>query len=78
MSDGLSQDDATGIAAWVRRLKGWGITIVIIEHLMRIITDLCDHVVVLNSGKLLAEGHPVEVLTRDSVREAYLGRSIKL
>ncbi len=75
---GLSHEDATEIAALVRRLKGWGITIVIIEHLMRIITDLCDRVVVLNSGKLLAEGHPAEVLTRDSVREAYLGRSFKL
>jgi branched-chain amino acid transport system ATP-binding protein len=75
---GLSHEDATEIAALVRRLKGWGTTIVIIEHLMRIITDLCDRVVVLNSGKLLAEGHPVEVLTRDEVREAYLGRNFKL
>lgn len=75
---GLSHEDATAIAALVRLMKGWGVTIVIIEHLMRIITDLCDHVVVLNSGKLLAEGQPVEVLTRDSVREAYLGRSFKL
>jgi branched-chain amino acid transport system ATP-binding protein len=45
---------------------------------MRVITDLCDRVVVLNSGKLLAEGHPIEVLARDSVREAYLGRNFKL
>jgi branched-chain amino acid transport system ATP-binding protein len=75
---GLSHEDATDIAALVRRLKGWGTTIVIIEHLMKIITDLCDRVVVLNGGKLLAAGDPVEVLTRDSVREAYLGRNFKL
>ena len=75
---GLSLEDATEIVALVRRLKVWGITIVVIEHLMRIITDLCDHIVVLNSGKLFAEGHPAEVLARDSVREAYLGRSFKL
>lgn len=75
---GLSHEDAAEIVALVRRLKAWGITIVIIEHLMKVITDLCDRVVVLNSGKLLAEGLPNEVLARDSVREAYLGRSFKL
>lgn len=75
---GLSHEDAKDIVALVRRLKDWGMTIVIIEHLMKVITDLCDRVVVLNSGKLLGEGLPTEVLARDEVREAYLGRSFKL
>ena len=75
---GLSHEDAAAIVTLVRRLKAWGITVVIIEHLMKVITDLCDRVVVLNSGKLLAEGIPNEVLARESVREAYLGRSFKL
>jgi branched-chain amino acid transport system ATP-binding protein len=75
---GLSHEDAAAIVTLVRRLKASGITVVIIEHLMKVITDLCDRVVVLNSGKLLAEGLPNEVLARESVREAYLGRSFKL
>ena len=75
---GLSHDEATDMAALIKKVNGWGVTIIIIEHLMKIITSLCDRVVVLNSGKLLAEGDPTEVLTRDSVREAYLGRNFKL
>lgn len=75
---GLSLDEAEEIAALIRRMNGWGITVVIIEHMMKIIARLCDHVVVLSSGRLLAEGGPTDVLARETVREAYLGRSFKL
>jgi branched-chain amino acid transport system ATP-binding protein len=75
---GLSLDEAGEIAALIRRMNGWGITVIIIEHMMKIIASLCDHVVVLSSGRLLAEGGPADVLAREAVREAYLGRSFKL
>ena len=75
---GLSLDEAEEIAALIRRMNGWGITVVIVEHMMKIIARLCDHVVVLNSGRLLAEGAPADVLAREAVREAYLGRSFRL
>jgi branched-chain amino acid transport system ATP-binding protein len=45
---------------------------------MRIIARLCGHALVLNQGKLLAEGHPQEVLTNPDVREAYLGKGFTL
>ena len=49
-------------------------SVVVVEHVMRIITSLCHRVVVLNQGRLLAEGAPADVLADEGVREAYLGR----
>jgi ABC-type branched-subunit amino acid transport system ATPase component len=48
-------------------------TIILVEHNMEIIRELCDHVIVMDSGKLLAEGTPEEVLSKREVIEAYLG-----
>lgn len=71
---GLSLEDCNGVIDLVRRIRDLGVTIVIIEHVMRIITTLCTDVVVLNEGRLLAQGTPREVLVRQDVREAYLGK----
>ena len=60
--------------ALVRQVHAGGITIVVIEHVMRIIASLCQHAIVLNNGKLLAEGTPDVVLRDEAVREAYLGK----
>jgi len=54
-------------------LQRQGKTIVIIEHNMSLIRRLCDHIIVLNHGKLLAEGKPEEVLHNKEVQESYLG-----
>jgi branched-chain amino acid transport system ATP-binding protein len=57
----------------IKELKAEGKAIVLVEHNMEIIRELCDHVVVLDAGELLAEGKPEDVLSRRSVIEAYLG-----
>jgi branched-chain amino acid transport system ATP-binding protein len=57
----------------VRELKEQGKTVVLIEHNMDIIRKLSDYVIVLDTGMLLAEGKPEEVLSRKDVIEAYLG-----
>lgn len=54
-------------------LQKQGKTIVIIEHNMGLIRRLCDYIIVLNHGKLLAEGKPEDVLQNKEVRESYLG-----
>lgn len=54
-------------------LQRQGKTIVIIEHNMSLIRRLCDHIIVLNHGKLLAEGKPEDVLQNKAVQESYLG-----
>lgn len=55
-------------------LKKQGKTIVVIEHNMGLIQRLCDHTIVLDYGKLLAQGKPEKVLTNPKVQEAYLGK----
>lgn len=57
----------------MRELREQGKTIVLIEHDMALIRELCDHVIVMDTGKLLAEGAPAEVLSNKEVIEAYLG-----
>jgi branched-chain amino acid transport system ATP-binding protein len=75
---GLSHTDALEVVEIIRRVHAAGVTIVIIEHLMRIIAGLCDSVVVLNSGSVLSSGAPRAVLAEPAVREAYLGKGFKL
>lgn len=57
----------------IEHLKQQGKTVVLVEHNIDIIRELCDHVIVLDNGKLLAEGTPDEVLAKKEVMDAYLG-----
>ncbi|MBI5733056.1 ABC transporter ATP-binding protein [Candidatus Jorgensenbacteria bacterium] len=57
----------------VKELKTRGKTVVLIEHNMDLIRELSDYVFVMDSGKLLADGKPNEVLNKREVIEAYLG-----
>lgn len=63
---------AEGIAL-VRRIRDLGISIVVVEHIMRVILDLSDHLTVLNFGRVIASGDPQACLREDEVVEAYLG-----
>ena len=54
------------------RDSGYGIFL--IEHDMRFVMGLCDHIAVLNFGRIIAEGAPDEIRTNPDVIEAYLGR----
>src|SRR3989344_2078906 len=57
----------------MQELKKEEKTVVLIEHNMNIIRELCDHILVMDSGKLLAGGKPKEVLEKKEVIKAYLG-----
>lgn len=57
----------------IRRIRGEGITIVMIEHVMEAIRALCDRVVVMNAGEKIAEGTSEAVLSDPEVMHAYLG-----
>ena len=51
----------------------FGTTVVLIEHDMGVVMDISDHVVVLDYGKMLADGSPQEVQSNQAVIDAYLG-----
>jgi ABC-type branched-subunit amino acid transport system ATPase component len=70
---GLFPEMVQAIARVVESLKEEGKTVVLIEHDMGVIRRLADHVIVMDEGKLLAEGAAAEVLARREVIEAYLG-----
>ncbi len=57
----------------IKDLKEKGKTVILVEHNIDIIRELCDHLIVLDSGKLLAEGVPSHVLSQREVMDAYLG-----
>lgn len=70
---GLFPEMVKLVSGIMRELRDAGKTIVLIEHDMALIRELCDHVIVMDAGKLLAEGVPSEVLSNKEVIEAYLG-----
>ncbi|MGG5822338.1 ABC transporter permease subunit [Falsiroseomonas sp. HW251] len=71
---GLGAAETDELIAVVRRLPAAGVTVVIIEHTMHAMVGLVDRFVVLDQGRLLAEGPPAQVTRQPEVIEAYLGR----
>ena len=67
---GIERQDATAL---IRQIHARGVTILMIEHVMEIVMNVSDKVVVLNGGKLLMEGTPKEVASNAEVISAYLG-----
>ncbi|WP_162941859.1 ABC transporter ATP-binding protein [Desertimonas flava] len=70
---GMTEADREEFVPRILALRDTGVTIVIVEHDMNVITKSCDVVTVLNFGRLLAEGPPAETLASDDVRTAYVG-----
>jgi branched-chain amino acid transport system permease protein len=70
---GLTPSEITSAIAMVRRIHGGDRTIVFVEHNMRAVIELTDRLIVLNQGRLIAEGEPREVMDNPAVVRAYLG-----
>ncbi|MCB1542227.1 MAG: ABC transporter ATP-binding protein [Rhodoblastus sp.] len=75
MVSGMNQEETEDIARFVLDIRDeLGITVLMIEHDMRIVMDISDHVQVLNFGQRIAGGAPDEVRNDPAVLDAYLGR----
>ncbi|MEO6958893.1 MAG: ABC transporter ATP-binding protein, partial [Burkholderiaceae bacterium] len=73
---GLNQTEKQDLVGLLKRLRGHGVTIFLIEHDMELIVQVSDKISVLNFGKKIAEGTPDEVLRHPDVIAAYLGEDI--
>jgi len=62
------------VSSIIQELKQKNKTLVLIEHDIGLIRELCDHIFVMDEGKLLAEGKPESVLEKREVIEVYLGK----
>jgi branched-chain amino acid transport system ATP-binding protein len=70
---GLNSHESVGLALLIKRVRDLGITVVLVEHDMELVMDICDRIVVLNLGRKLAEGTPQEIQENHEVIAAYLG-----
>ncbi|MFH1625344.1 MAG: ABC transporter ATP-binding protein [Pseudomonadota bacterium] len=73
---GMSSEEVSAMVSRIKRInEEQGITVMVVEHNMRAVMELCHRITVINFGKKIAEGTPDEIRRNPAVIEAYLGES---
>jgi branched-chain amino acid transport system ATP-binding protein len=73
---GLNPSEIGEMVKLVRKIHESGVTIMLTEHVMRVVMSLAERIVVLHQGRIIAEGLPKEIVNDSRVVEAYLGQRI--
>ncbi len=71
---GMNIRETEDLLGVLTKIHDLGITILVIEHDMRVVMGICDHIFVLNFGQKIAEGTPAEIRRNEQVLQAYLGK----
>ncbi len=72
---GMNAQESDGIGRLVHELRDGGMTILMVEHNVRLVLEFCDRVTVMNFGRALVHGTPAECMAHPEVQAAYFGRS---
>ena len=70
---GMNHEEAMFVVDKIKKLNEQGVTVILIEHNMKVLLNVATRVVVLSFGNKIADGRPEEVMNKQEVIEAYLG-----